>query len=119
MVHRGDKHQVNFLKHAPARIRWQFMHHPIPLQHDSGPMIPSIIAKATFKGLLSLWSLEIILVCSYSHPCQDELGPVSSHILHSSIQNGLQNPKSTSLYSTCSLHLVTVPLQGRCYTMWV
>ena len=58
--------------------------------------------QATFKSLLSLWSPKIILVCSYSQPCQDVFGPVCGHILHSCIQNGLQDPQSASLYSKAS-----------------
>lgn len=72
-------------------------------QNESGV----IADQATFKGLLSLWSPKIILVCSYSYPCQDVFGPVCGHILHSCVHNGLQDAQSTSLYSKASHALCT------------
>lgn len=80
-----------------AGVHVHDMHCMSPGQNESG-----FTDQATFKSLLSLWSPEIILVCSYSHPCQDVFGPVCGHILHSCIQNRLQDAQSTSLYSKAS-----------------
>ncbi len=53
--------------------------------------------RLTFKCLLTLWSLEFILICSNSQPCKDELCTISCHILYSGGHDGLQHLYGTSL----------------------
>ncbi len=51
----------------------------------------------TFKRLLTLWSLEIILICSDRQPCQDEFCTISCHVLYSGVYDCLQHLYGTSL----------------------